>query len=211
MTNPTRHVINDQDAVPRGGKFVALYKRNGHRAIVNRVGACGVGCFGWLVGRLFEWDVRVGAWTVWRVANKPTNPPQQETWSCAPPPLSRPSSRRPSAPIRWTTCSAATRRRSPRCVVCGWVHAACVLRCITPRPHMPISCFRQCMHAPMQVALGQLDVRKRLPGGPGGLVDLVQSCPIVVEVGACCAMRDAPWLQAAGRQLSATCLSPLTT
>lgn len=36
----TRHVINDQDVVPRGGKFIALYKRNGHRAIVNRVGAC---------------------------------------------------------------------------------------------------------------------------------------------------------------------------
>lgn len=33
-----------------------------------------------------------------------------------------------------------------------------------------------------QVALGQLDARKRLPGGPGGLVDLVQACPIVVEV-----------------------------
>jgi hypothetical protein len=25
--------------VPRGGKFLALYKRNGHRAIVNRSGA----------------------------------------------------------------------------------------------------------------------------------------------------------------------------
>jgi hypothetical protein len=33
-----------------------------------------------------------------------------------------------------------------------------------------------------QVALGQLDERKRLPGGPRALVDLVQSCPIVVEV-----------------------------
>ncbi|KIY96518.1 hypothetical protein MNEG_11444 [Monoraphidium neglectum] len=32
----TWHVINDQDVVPRGGKFLTLYKRNGHRVIVNR-------------------------------------------------------------------------------------------------------------------------------------------------------------------------------
>ena len=38
-----RHVINDQDVVPRGGKFVALYKRNGHRAIVNSAGGGGGG------------------------------------------------------------------------------------------------------------------------------------------------------------------------
>lgn len=31
-------MINDQDLVPRGGKFLALYKRNGHRVIVNRSG-----------------------------------------------------------------------------------------------------------------------------------------------------------------------------
>jgi hypothetical protein len=37
--HPPRHVINDQDAVPRGGKLLTLYKRNGHRAIVNRAGA----------------------------------------------------------------------------------------------------------------------------------------------------------------------------
>ena len=36
-----RHVINDQDVVPRGGKFVTMYKRNGHRVIVNRAGGSG--------------------------------------------------------------------------------------------------------------------------------------------------------------------------
>ena len=35
----TWHVINAGDAVPRGGKFLVLYKRNGHRALVNARGA----------------------------------------------------------------------------------------------------------------------------------------------------------------------------
>lgn len=43
MTSKRRHVINDQDVVPRGGKFFRLYKRNGHRAIVNRTGARAAG------------------------------------------------------------------------------------------------------------------------------------------------------------------------
>lgn len=41
LPKPPRHVINDQDIVPRGGKLLSLYKRNGHRAIVNRAGASG--------------------------------------------------------------------------------------------------------------------------------------------------------------------------
>ena len=38
MVPDTFHVINDQDAVPRSGKFIALYKRGGHRVIINSVG-----------------------------------------------------------------------------------------------------------------------------------------------------------------------------
>ncbi|KAF6262015.1 hypothetical protein COO60DRAFT_1699568 [Scenedesmus sp. NREL 46B-D3] len=34
----TWHVINDQDTVPRGGKFISAYKRNGQRVIVNKAG-----------------------------------------------------------------------------------------------------------------------------------------------------------------------------
>lgn len=31
----TWHVINDQDIVPHGGKLWGLYKRNGHRVLMN--------------------------------------------------------------------------------------------------------------------------------------------------------------------------------
>jgi hypothetical protein len=48
----TWHVINDQDTVPRGGKFLALYKRNGHRAVVNAAGDLNVLCFGFFGGVL---------------------------------------------------------------------------------------------------------------------------------------------------------------
>ncbi|GBF87966.1 hypothetical protein Rsub_00678 [Raphidocelis subcapitata] len=101
----TWHVINDQDVVPRGGKFWALYKRNGHRAIVNRAG-----------------DLIV----------RPT--PFESSLVQAP---------LGSNPL-----------------------------------HHLLAGYQASLTA---VALGQLDARKRLPGGPAGLVELARACPIVVE------------------------------
>ena len=34
----SRHVINDQDVVARGAKFWVLYKRGGHRVLINSLG-----------------------------------------------------------------------------------------------------------------------------------------------------------------------------
>lgn len=34
----TWHVINDQDTIPRGGKFLSAYKRNGQRVVINKIG-----------------------------------------------------------------------------------------------------------------------------------------------------------------------------
>ena len=34
----TWHIINNDDAVTRGGKFFVLYKRGGHRVLINKRG-----------------------------------------------------------------------------------------------------------------------------------------------------------------------------
>ncbi len=34
----TWHIINDQDVVAKAPKFLVLYKRAGHRVIINRLG-----------------------------------------------------------------------------------------------------------------------------------------------------------------------------
>lgn len=52
-----------------------------------------------------------------------------------------------------------------------------------PPPRPPPPRGAQTTHQPTKVALGQLDARKRLPGGAAGLAELARSCPVVVEVG----------------------------
>ncbi|KAF8063676.1 TIC20-V [Scenedesmus sp. PABB004] len=148
----TWHVINDQDTVPRGGKLISAYKRNGHRVVVNRAGDMVVRptplessllqiplCSHPLHHLLASYQARAGAGATDGGAARRGGGEPTHGGSCA---RARGDRRRGCRGRRRGTATQA---------------------------------------ALSAVALAQLDRLKSLPGGAAGLVELVRDCPLVAE------------------------------